>query len=575
MMMNQPALLSSEGPFDLRSVPFSRRGSFLCIHENEQDRCLYLCISRSPKMWMQRPNLVRLQFLRSGNPMPISYVAEPGRLLVKAGKGTAEYCLDSAGDLHLRLQGMELEMHCEKQSGDRFLSLGRQQAEMIFPVIGRLRLTTEAGSMSTRISCQPESFVITLEPEAENDTAEMTVLQDAIDFTGHSRAAESFDMCVAHAQEDFYTFAGRYFKEPERVSAFDLSAAWTIWNHTMGPAGNLKHEVVYMTRLQWLRAFGWQQSFHSMSVTGDAQGAWDLIETIFDYLDPAGQLPDSIGDIGSAYLVTKPALQGVAFLRWTQRYQLSQIAKAKRKTLYAGMSRFASWWLKNRDRNHSGLPQYYHGDESPGEFCTCFRKGVPLYSPDLAAFLILLMESCAVLADSLGKAEEALAWKEYSGRLMKRMMDLLWNGERFVFRLAADGQVVSSGGFMHLLPILLGERLPEEVLLRLTDMIGDENEYLGADGITIENMHDMNSLPNHPGPKGSPIYVSTLLCLGLDAAGEKTLMKKIAERVVAGIRENGFTFMHTMKPSGTEKHPEKWTSWSAACYLILRDLRKE
>ena len=567
--MQPPVLLSSAGPFDLRNVPFSRRGSFLCILEDDRERELYLSISRSPQMWMQRKNLLLLRLLPKRQTLPVSYEAEPGRMVVSSGDAGAAFCMDGAGNLRLRVAGGAFSFQGED---GRVVCDSSACVEIRFSILGTLRFMALSGELHLSGGLAGSPFDIICLPAKGEESAEFAVMLNPA--PGVQPPEDAFEAVVRTAEKDFWNFAARYFPDPRQADLFDLTAVWTVWSHTLGPMGNLKHEVVYMTRTQWLRAFGWQQSFHSMAVPRDAETAFDLIATIFDYQDPAGQLPDSIGDIGSAYLVTKPALQGLALALWLKRYRLSDISAEKRCALYQGFARFATWWLVNRDRNRSGVPQYYHGDESPGEFCSCFRKGVPLYSPDLIAFLVLLTEGCAKLAASLGLSVEEGYWTRRSADLLQRLTRDFWNGERFEFRLAATGETVESGAFMHLLPVMLGHRLPSAVLTRLAAQLADENAYLMPDGIAIEHMQEVASLPATPGPTGAPAYVGTLMCIGLMDAGFTALAKKVAGRVVAMLRRSGFVFMHGPEDDRVaENRPvPKWTSWSASCYLLLCDI---
>lgn len=573
---HSPAILGTGMPFDLRSVQFSRRGSFLCILEDDADRSLYLSLSRSPKMWMQRKNLVRIQPERmpdeEGNP----YTVEAGRLAVRSGNGRAEFCLDAEGAMHVRVTGTSISFSWEERFGEYTARINDQCCETAFSEIGRLKYTVRQGNLRMDGSPEAPEHLITLSPDADTEIGEMIIDQTATDFLSHACGNLSFDDIVRDAEEDFTKFAGRYFPDLRSTSLFSLTAGWTVWTHTLGPAGNLKHAVVYMTRTQWLRAFGWQQSFHSMAVSNDAEAAWDLILTMFDYQDPAGQLPDSVGDIGAAYLVTKPALQGLALDSWLKRYRMQDISAEKRRKLYRGFSRFAEWWLVRRDRNHSGVPQYFHADESPGEFCSCFREGVPLYSPDLIAFVTLLTEGCAKLASSLDRPDESAAWQERSETLLQRLIQDFWDGEKFIYRLAATGKEVKSGAFLSLLPVMLGRRLPEDILKSLVIRLMDEKEYLLPDGIAVENIREAGTLAKTPGPTGAPVYVGTLICVGLMNAGYPEAAAEIARRVCAGMERTGFTFMHFTEEAseGRTKTVPKWTSWSAGCYLLLRESLK-
>ena len=575
MDQKKKVLLSTNGPFDLRHIPFSRRGCFLCVLEDDLDRNLYISLSRSPNMWMQRKNLIRLIPGPDGESSPLSYSVEAGKMTVFTKDGSTELCLDSGGALRIRTSGSSLRLVWEMLAEEYTLCLGADCYDAAFDIIGSLCIRSLSGRLSASefpndTGVPVSRMELCLDPDCHG-SGEIIIMESRYG-ADHRMPEENFDQAVLNAESDFAAFTGRYTRMSDPMRQL---AAWTVWNHTFRPGGNLKHPVVYMTRTQWLRAFGWQQSFHSMAVDADASAAFDLIATIFDYSDPAGQLPDSIGDIGSAYLVTKPALQGLALAVWMARYSFQDIPESRLLELYRGFCSFAGWWLQKRDRNHSGVPQYFHGDESPGEFCSCFRDGVPLYSGDLSAMLVLLTEGAGKMAEALGKADESVLWRQRSQRLLNHLVSEMWDGNQFVFRKADTGSVVQSGAFMALLPVILGHRLPEAVMDRLVQRLTDEKEYLLPGGISVENLIEEEKLETTPGPKGAMAYISTLVAIGLTDAGRTASALEIARRACRSIGKTGFTFMSFADPlqdSSPNRPVDRWSSWSASCYLILSDI---
>ena len=53
LLNKRPVILGSRERYDLRCVPFSAR-AYMCILEDQEDRNLYLSISRSPAFMMER-----------------------------------------------------------------------------------------------------------------------------------------------------------------------------------------------------------------------------------------------------------------------------------------------------------------------------------------------------------------------------------------------------------------------------------------------------------------------------------------------------------------------------------------
>lgn len=569
-------LLSSTGKYDLRSVPFSRRGSFLCIPENDEDRCLYLSVTRSPEMWAQRLHLIRMVPLLGHAELPYEYEVEPGRLMIRTCAGILECCFDAGGRLHLRGSGIRLRLEAEIHPSESCISREQGAWEASFDVLGKVLFAPVTGALVHESSGSGRISLTAGSPE-----------EGAFEFTVESSYASvpvpdrsvSFEDSVRDAEADFERFRKRFPVLPETYRKLSVLAAWTIWIHTLGPSGKLKNPVVYMTRSQWIRAFSWQQSFQAMAAGNDLHEAWRLLLTAYDYADRAGQLPDSVGDLGGTYRVTKPALQGLALLYLTARRDLSALTQEEYEALYTRMTRAVRWWLTFRDRNHSGLPQYFHADESPGEFCDVFHLGVPLYAADVASFVALTAEACGKLAGMLGRDSEAAEWYSASRKIIQKMIDRLWDGNRFQARLAKTGEIVESRCALSLLPIMLGDRLPRDILDRLIARLLDEQEYLAPYGIAVDGPEGGEPL------QGTVVYLSTLFCVALNLAGETEKARIIAARVMDLMMEKGFCFLDIRQESDPianaagnmprVKAPApaaKWTSWTCACFFILGDM---
>ncbi len=570
------AILSSLGDYDLRSTEFSRRGSFLCLLENDEDRSLYLSVSRSPEMWAQRSCLIRLSPVLGGRELPFEYFAEPSRLVIRTYAGQVECCFDRDGRLRLRGTGVGLRLSFHMMLFENVCPLEDGCWEAAYQVLGRILFTPLAGTLYCNgvwspSLCRADDFVLEFLPSTETGVFEGAAA-NALSTVPRPDRYDAFDACVADAAADFESFCTRFPAVRLEHAAMARLAAWVVWTHTVGPAGRLKHEIVYMTRIQWLRAFGWQQSFQAIAASRDIRAAYRLLLTIFDHQDPGGQLPDSVGDIGITYRVTKPALQGLAFLFLADRCDLSLVSQQEWFALYQPMCRFASWWLTFRDRSCSGLPQYYHSDESPGEWCDVFAGGLPIFSPDLVAFVALLAEACGRLAVLSGHPDQEQRWSEIASGLVSRMLSRLWDGDRFHSVRAATGEMLPSRCVLEILPVMLGSRLPQDALDKVIDHLFHDE---GKDAFT-------------PSPKS--LFYNVLIAAGLLNAGRRDLACRVAEMSVDTILVSGFSMTGGRDPEKATESPQpapslprtktpapvgKWTSWYAACFLILAGVLRE
>ena len=582
-----PHLLSSTETFDLRAVPFSRRNCFLCVLEDDRDRSLYLSVTRSPEMWSQRLNLVRLTPCLDGQPLPMEYDVSAACLTMRTCAGTIRFAFDGDGRLHIQGSGASLKLSFRLLRGENCLPADPDRGawDVSFLVLGHLLCVPAEGQLFCDAQWQedlgsPGAFSMYCLPSGPDGTFHF-VVENGYEAISPKPSYPSFDACVLDAEQDFVAFCRRFPDLPEKYAPLAPLAAWVIWTHSLGPSGDLLHAVQYMTRTQWTRAFGWQQSFHAMAARSDPAAAWQLLLTIFDYLSPAGQLPDSVGDIGRTYRVTKPALQGLALLYLMDRCDFSSIPREQVEDLYRKMSAFADWWITCRDRCGSGLPQYFHADESPGEFCSVFRMGVPLYAADVASFVALLAEACGRLAGRLNLPGEESRWMDVSRGIISCMLDRLWDGERFQARLVKTNEIVPSHCVLAMLPVMLGDRLPPQILSSMLSRLSSEQEYLAPHGITLEPICERRG---DGLPQGTVAFIGTLFSVALFYIGQTDLSREIASRCADQLLENGFGFLtvgtsqnsHATDPDlpriKTPAPVSKWSSWTCACYIILADL---
>jgi hypothetical protein len=230
---------------------------------------------------------------------------------------------------------------------------------------------------------------------------------------------------------------------------------------------------------------------------------------------------------------TSPPLHGLAVTRLLDD-GLAQGADAdKLRELYFALEKTAAWWRDNRTLPGSELSFYAYRFETGHPNPSCFAAGAPVISPDLNAYLVLLYDALGRLAAILGDGETS---GKYAGKAEARlgaMLSSLWDGEGFFAVNAYSGERAAPGGkacyapfTLDEMPVILGGRLPEDVLSKLADKIGPENRsgtsyvllLLGlasypdgrakAKKLSIELLRDANA-DSQP----DPVYGAALLAL--------------------------------------------------------------
>jgi hypothetical protein len=414
-------------------------------------------------------------------------------------------------------------------------------------------------------------------------------------------ALGDFDRQAAANQADFEDWCAKYEPVPERYAHLRRFAAYGIWICALAPKGRLTTPMVHFLRTgPLMRAMGWHQSYHAMALWQDLDLAVDLLHSMFTLQDQYGMLPDSASDRYVTMLAPKPPFQGFALSYILDRVGVTALTQAHCAKLYEPMCRWADYWMEFRDRDGDGLAAYVHGDESGWDDASIFHKGMPVATPDIAAFLILLMECCGKLAGRLGKAAEAEQWAARSQEMLRKMLARFWNGEKFIcFRiLQGDGdgppayEAIDVESIAVYQPIILGQRLPQDVREKIARAVHNPDTFFTPYGFASESQqspfYDVTYGSFMLGTLLAPVQL--MVTVGLYNAGQRAVALHNARNWCEKCLEVGpQTILRSPPqpnptPTGARpvlppmpKEPWKWMpggfgSWGAAVFMVLGNL---
>lgn len=401
-----------------------------------------------------------------------------------------------------------------------------------------------------------------------------------------------FADCVAETRADFEAWTRKYAKVPAKYAETARFAQYVIWNCYLPPKGVIPCNSIYMMRSGGLaRAMAWQQSYQAMAAWRDADLCFDLLYSMFSMQDEFGMIPDGASDMEAEYVSTKPPLQGFALAWILDRVGIENVPEAALEKLYGPLCRWVNWWRNFRDVDHDGIIGYCHADESGFDDASIFVKGLPLESPDIAAYLILCMEACGRIAAQLGKAEESERHFADSKAMLDAMIRTLWNGEKFICLTDGTHEVVDSESICTCQPIILGKRLPQEIIDKLAETISDPERFFTPHGLATESKKS----PYYDGGMGGfvlgmPIApVQLMLTVGLYLAGKTELAVRCAEiwmdeglagdgpitayRDPVPVPEDDGSGFPPVFPG--KRLPGGISSWGCAVFLILGDMLSE
>ncbi|MFF4015044.1 amylo-alpha-1,6-glucosidase [Streptomyces sp. NPDC001843] len=343
-------------------------------------------------------------------------------------------------------------------------------------------------------------------------------------------------------------------------------AAYVVWSATVRPAGLVTRHAVLMSKHWMDKVWSWDHCFNALALACGSPGlAWDQFSLPFDHQDEAGALPDSVTHSEVLYNFVKPPIHGWAL--WHLRERLPEpLGRTQLADAYDRLARWTDFWLTARRTPGAALPHYQHGNDSGWDNATTFDPERVAVTADLAAFLTLQLRVLADVANELGKPDDTRRWTRTAEATQAAMLETLWTGDRFVARSADGSDTWSSAGLLDLMPIALGEYLPEDISAVLADRI---EAHLTPHGLATE--HPNSPLYLSDGYWRGPIWAPATILIedGLRRAGHQRLADDISARFRALCETNGFAENFDAL-TGTGLRDRAYT-WTASSYLLLAE----
>jgi putative isomerase len=566
---------------NLTQVPFSTFGSWLSVSPSlglkETPTAVQTLYLRSHhgarpgvvKAFLQLcPLTLDAALTTESTALEMTAHVRPEAVIWRDGQGGCiDICFDTPYTLRFRGQGLGLELKACYETV-MFALQNNQIVLNIFDVSRRFVLEGVQGTLQNQGAWRADSkeanrkepVSVTVLP---GDTGAWEFALHEVQSTFTVKPLREFDTCRAAAKTSFDTWISQTLPAPSQWQEARELAAYINWASIVEPEGLLKRPAMLMSKHWMSSVWSWDHCFNALALAEtDNKLAWDQLLLLVDYQDAHGCYPDSLNDVEVIYNFTKPPIHG-----WAVR-ELLKVATpslATLQTMYASLSRWTTWWLENRRLPGQPLPYYLHGNDSGWDNGTMFDKGVPLVAPDLAAFLILQLDTLADLAKALGTNEE-MTWKHKADTLLEALLAQLWTGERFVAKLALTQETVAGDSLLYCLPILLGERLPEKVRDKLAQQV---KSFLTDYGLATEKTD--SAYYKKDGYWRGPIWAppTYLVVQGLEGCGHRELALDIAERFCALCASSGFA--ENFDALTGEGLCDKAYTWTSSVFLLLAE----
>lgn len=378
--------------------------------------------------------------------------------------------------------------------------------------------------------------------------------------------ASGFEDHRSEAQQSFEAWLAETIPVPQAWLVGRELAAYINWSAVVSPRGYFKRPAMLMSKNWMTKVWSWDNCFNALALAEqDPALAWDQLMLFFDHQDTTGAIPDHLTDASRSFRFYKPPVHG-----WTLRQLMRTpgvVDAEKLAAIYEPLGRWTNWWFQYRDDDHDGLPQYNHGNESGWDNGTIFAEGVPVESPDLAAYLVIQMDVLAEVAAQLGHQAEAQEWQQRANDLLALMLEHLWNGTQFVARQANTHDTAPGDSSLVFMPLILGERLPQDVRDRLVQQL---RRFETDHGIASE--HPESPFYEADGYWRGPIWAPSthLLVDGLLACGAHDFAYSISRKFCDMAQKSGMAENYDAQ-TGAALRDRAYT-WTASVFLLLGNL---
>ncbi|MGY6024725.1 amylo-alpha-1,6-glucosidase [Streptomyces spinosirectus] len=564
------------GPaFSVHDIPFSTYGSWLDISpvlaEQTYADDLHLVSHQNGIHGVLR--LVPLD-LSTGARAGTRIEATPGMLSWIGESGHIDLAYETPDTVRVRGNGLGFGVVAAAQSltpfsGTYFFHDPAADAHVFtsYETGRRYRVTTLSGTIAEAAGTQALGSVDRgVAVRAQEDGTWEIAIEELETARPPYRARVAFGEVVQATQRTFAAFVDAVASWRSSETPAAELAAYVLWSATVRPAGFVTRPAVLMSKHWMDKVWSWDHCFNALALApGCPELAWDQFALPFDHQDAGGALPDSVTHSEVLHNFVKPPIHGWAFGRLRRRLPTPP-DRAQLTEAYERLERWTDFWLTARRAPGARLPYYQHGNDSGWDNASTFDPERVAVTADLAAFLVLQMRELAVLATELGRADTARRWTSIAEETQSALLDELWTGNRFVARGVATGDTWSSASLLDLMPIVLGEHLPDEIGSTLADRI---KAHLTPYGLATELTTSPHYLAD--GYWRGPIWAPATVLVedGLRRAGHHRLADDISARFRGLCETHGFAENFDAL-TGTGLRDRAYT-WTAGSYLLLAE----
>ncbi len=557
---------------DLRQMPYSCAGSWLSVSHLDEDHGvspagLYLRTNR--EVFSYAP-LFRVELLKEGKSVSFRECVVPGALRLESVTGdAAELTFDGTDTIRFRSESLGCRLHAAGGIGLahtlhpylwRFTWRGESRCDNCL-----FHLETLAGE--GKLSAQWDGMGMRCIVWSTAAPAEFALTESFLEPA--NKIHVPFRQCRERQANEFSAFAAS-FSGQEQFARERFLALYLNWSAQVKPSGLMKRRCMLVSKNRMSGMWAWDHCFNALAMAkAQPELAFDQFMAMFDRQDEQGAIPDLLTPTVEMRVHVKPPVHGWIFSLMRRAnpdfFRRSEITRQ----VCDALCHWTRYWMEFRNSS-SGMPLYMHGKDSGWDNSTLFLNPVPLASPELSAYLVLQMELLAELTVELGRYSESTGWRESARLLLERLLKFAWDGEIF-HAVTPEGRKLMQTGdsLLVYLPLVLGGRLPEEIVAKLQKGIFRPNRFRTAYGLATESITSLyyETAGYWRGPIWAP---STFIVIsGLHDCGALRNADALALDYCRLCSKHGF--YENFNAITGEGNDERTLSWSVSIFLLLSE----
>jgi putative isomerase len=559
--------------FDISRVPFSIKGSWLAIsssYKGKGETGNSLFIRDISSKYPRTELLYKIDIIDGEKIVEASYKASPNLIEIQSEKGKVLICFEDVNTIRIKSENVKFRaafVHDDKDWAFTIpndLKFDNPDFRIFRPENKRSHVVLLSGKINTTHTCEKCNHDIVVTPE--NGKGELVLEAYESEWVPR-KYSKTFEQCVIEGKKSFNDFYLNMPPVPQKYENAAMLATYVDWSCIVSKRSLMTRDGMLMSKNWMNKIWSWDHCFNAVAMSYSKPNiAWDQFMIMFDHQDDLGNLPDIFSDVFLNRGTTKPPVHGWAFKKLMKEKQV--VTPQRLKEGYKVLSKLTNFWMQYRDYDHNGIPQYNHGWDGGWDNATVFDIGFPVESPDLSAFLVYQMDILSDVAKQLNLPKESKLWKQKSDTLLDKFIKRLWNGEEFLAKIEGtetyNKKSVSLVGYM---PIILGKRLPSEILNKLIAGLKKPEGIVTNYGPASES--PKSELYESDGYWRGPIWAPTTLLIieGLNNSGEKDLAKEIARKFCDMCIKSGFGENYDAVTGEARRDPAY--TWTSSVFLTL------